>query len=198
MPRGQGKGSEFERLLCEKLAVWWTGDAGVDPIEYCWRSSQSGGRSTQRAKKGKKAAGHSGDIVATSNAMKPFFKLFTVEAKNGYHSYSGFQLLDRPKGMKGLQGIEKFIVQARSAMKRSGTPYWMLVHRRTGREIMTYTPRAFWEKADVPPLDVPTPFAEFFVQVNGVNRWMVCTPLDKFLELIDRKQIIRIYKERVA
>ena len=67
------KGSAFEREISKSLSLWYTEGERDDIF---WRSSQSGGRATTRAKKGKKTAASYGDITALDNRGEPFTDLF--------------------------------------------------------------------------------------------------------------------------
>lgn len=77
-----GKGSDFERKLCKIFSLWWTNNERDDVF---WRTSQSGGRATERQKKGKKTAGSYGDMESKHTISKPFEKTFLVEFKKGYN-----------------------------------------------------------------------------------------------------------------
>ena len=76
-----GKGSDFERSLCKKFSLWWTNNERDDVF---WRTSQSGGRATERKKKGKTTAGSYGDMMSVSKVGKPFEDIFVMEFKKGY------------------------------------------------------------------------------------------------------------------
>jgi len=135
------KGSQFERDVCRALSEWWSNGTRDDVF---WRSSQSGGRATSRAKKGKKTAGQAGDVAATDPDGFLFTRTFTVELKRGYNRADPMHLLDRtPKMAK--QGFEAFLDQAIAARQRDGTPYWLIVHKRDGRVPMAYFPTEFFK-----------------------------------------------------
>lgn len=136
------KGSEFERSICKLFSLWWT-DQQDDSV--FWRTSQSGGRATVRRRKGKGTRGHVGDVTATDPDGVPFTNLITLELKKGYSTCSVAQIVDRPQRLK-QQGFEAFLEQAMTAADNAGTPYWGLIHRRTGKEIMIYLPNELIEK----------------------------------------------------
>ena len=75
------KGGRFEREVSKQLSLWWTEGERDDVF---WRSSQSGGRATTRAKGGKLTAGSYGDITALDSVGEPFLKYFCLELKRGY------------------------------------------------------------------------------------------------------------------
>jgi hypothetical protein len=83
MPKGNQKGSAFERTISKQLSLWWTEGERDDVF---WRSTQSGGRATQRAKSGKTTASSYGDIAPLDSIGKPFTDYFCIELKRGYSS----------------------------------------------------------------------------------------------------------------
>lgn len=133
----QQKGSSFERDICRQLSVWWTGDP--DTHDIFWRTSQSGGRATSRAKAGKRNKHHCGDIAAIDPSGARFTNLVTPELKRGYPKADPIALLDRPKNA-AQQPFEAFLEQAITAAERGGTPFWMIIHKRDRREAMVYFP----------------------------------------------------------
>ena len=129
-----GKGSQYERDVCRQLSLWWTG--GKNDSVF-WRTSQSGGRATQRAKSGRKTFGQYGDIAAVDPIGLPLVKLFTIELKRGRSHGCPNDLLDCRPSTKP-KPFELALLQARDAAVRAGTPCWMLVSRRDGRVSMVY------------------------------------------------------------
>jgi len=90
--QGKGKGGEFERKMCKILSLWWSeSDNGRNDI--FWRTSQSGGRATERKKKGMKTAGSYGDMMAIHESGKPFERFILTEFKKGYDKDIGVLLL---------------------------------------------------------------------------------------------------------
>lgn len=81
MAKKSQKGSSFEREISKLLSLWWSEGERDDVF---WRSSQSGGRATTRAKMGKATAGSYGDITALHVSGEPFTNFFCVELKRGY------------------------------------------------------------------------------------------------------------------
>jgi hypothetical protein len=182
------KGGDFERLICKKLSLWWSKGKTDD---LCWRSSQSGGRATVRHRKGKKTAGHCGDICLTSDRMKAFFKLFTVEVKIGYPKITPLQLLDRPSsGLRGNEQFAKFLIQAKRAAKRAGTLHWMFIHRRSGRSIMLYLPTMAVSELRRLGVEFYSPYARFNIKFASENQTaFTAMPLETFFEAVDRDDI---------
>ena len=97
MPKAQ-KGSQYERDTCKKLSLWWTQDLDKPRDDVFWRTSQSGGRATTRAKKNIKTAYSYGDVTFIDPIGKPFIDSCLVELKRGYtNSISVLDFLDSGK-----------------------------------------------------------------------------------------------------
>lgn len=77
---GGQKGAGFERQVCKHLSRWASGGHREDVF---WRSASSGGRATNKRKRGEAhtAAAQAGDIVATSDEGMSFTKRFFIECK---------------------------------------------------------------------------------------------------------------------
>lgn len=124
------KGSAFERDIARKLSLWWTNDERDDVF---WRTSQSGGRASVRAKKGQKTHGSYGDIAAVDPIGEPLIQTVTIELKRGYKKWSFLDIVDKsPKA--ALQTFEKFWEQVKEDSKNAGTPYSMIIFKRDRRE----------------------------------------------------------------
>lgn len=124
------KGPAWEREVCKKLSLWWSMGIADDCF---WRTHNSGGRATQRHKKGRMTRGQYGDICATHPDAKPFTDVFTVELKRGYPRATIADLLDR-KSTSAIQPYEKFIGKVAALAEIAGTQSWLLITRRDGRE----------------------------------------------------------------
>lgn len=136
------KGSSFERLICKELSLWWSGGTRDDIF---WRSSNSGGRATVRGRQGKGTFGHCGDVAAVDPIGLPLLKTVTLELKRGYSKCSVADLLDEGKGRKPTE-FEGFLVQAREAAARAGTPFWMLIQRRDSKQAVVFMPIELYAK----------------------------------------------------
>lgn len=131
------KGANYERVICKEFSLWLSNGKTDDCF---WRSSQSGGRATTRAKRGKKTEGHAGDITATSKEGRKFLKLFAVEIKCGYSKAKNVdigQLLSSKPGLK-TNTLPDWIKQARRSRRQSNVPNWMLIHKADRREPVVY------------------------------------------------------------
>ena len=149
MPR---KGGDFERELCRTLSLWFSGGKRDDLL---WRSSQSGGRATARARKGQTTAGHCGDICATCPAGEPLTAAVTWEAKRGYGGKKGktaraslTQLLTATAATwksPPKESLPGFIHQAREAKRRAGTKHWALVWKPDNMKAMIFMPEDLFD-----------------------------------------------------
>lgn len=129
MSNRASKGSAFERELCKLLSKWWTGDARDDVF---WRSSQSGGRATQRAKQGLRTHGSYGDIAAVDPIGEPLLKVFTIELKRGNSHGTPWDLLESKPDSKPCK-FEQCLQQAVRSAEQAGSVGWMLILRRDRR-----------------------------------------------------------------
>ena len=129
--RGSRKGGAYERELAKALSLWWTKGETDDAF---WRSSQSGGRATQRAKSGKSTANACGDLRAETAAGQKLLDYFTIEIKRGYGAITLNDFFDGCK-----KGIHEFVAQASAAASLAGTPYWLLIHKRDKRDAIVVT-----------------------------------------------------------
>lgn len=156
------KGGEFERELCKEISRWWSRGSRDDLF---WRTSNSGGRATVRAKKGQRTAGHAGDITATSSAGRKLTDRITFEMKRGYNTAASLHTLFdlRPRNDASAM-YETWIQQARAAAGKAGTPYWCIIHRRDGRVATMTMPYDLWKRVrgDVEPPDL-TLYVDMFV-----------------------------------
>ena len=131
------KGGQWERDICRDLSEWFSGGRHDDLF---WRSSQSGGRATSRRKKGKRTAGHCGDVCATERAGIPLMRVLTLELKRGYNAHHIAALLDRANGCK-QQTYESWIQQAWMAHQNAGSYSWALLAKRDKKQAMIYMER---------------------------------------------------------
>ena len=96
MTKGSLKGFSFEREICKELSFWWTEDERDDVF---WRTSGSGGRATERLKKGKLTSNSYGDMMAIDPIGQPFIDFCFVEIKRGYtKDVSVLEFVDKNKG----------------------------------------------------------------------------------------------------
>lgn len=138
--KGKNKGSKFEREICKLFSLWWT-DRERDDV--FWRTSNSGGRATFRAKKGRGTFGQYGDIQATDAIGQPLINVCNIEIKRGYSDQTMFNLLDRlPHHVES--GFEKFVLQAEADREKADTFTWLLIVKRDGKNTIVFLPRKLW------------------------------------------------------
>jgi hypothetical protein len=134
------KGGEWEREVSKILSLWWTGGERNDVM---WRTHGSGGRATNRAKKGKGTAGASGDLMATHPVAEPLFEYWLAEAKRGYDAKKGKKTrnsesinvlywLDRPVGTKDPQ-LYRWWLKADKEREQDNRCEAVIIFRRTGK-----------------------------------------------------------------
>ena len=124
MPRGNQKGSAFERLICKELSMWWSGGKRDDIF---WRTAGSGARATQRRKSGRDTYGQHGDVQAIDPIGELLTDLFSIELKRGYNKINLLELVTKPEKKTGFV---EFVNQAERQKEESGTPYWMIIFKR--------------------------------------------------------------------
>lgn len=136
MGRGKSKGNSFEREVCKRLSIWWS--EGKDDTVF-WRSQSSGGRATQRTKRGKATDGQYGDIMADGPLGRILIDLFTIELKRGYNTTSPVELIDRSDSA-ALQQLEFWFMKLQECLQYSGSFSWWLIHKRDRRKELLYVP----------------------------------------------------------
>lgn len=193
MPRAL-KGGKFERLIAKQLSMWWSGGIRDDIF---WRSSQSGGRATQRLKSGKKTYGSYGDIAALDPIGEPLMKFATIELKCGFthgSAWEVFEALPTKKNAKKFpqSNFEKAITQARRSAEQAGSHGWLLIVKRDRKRPIIYVDRQLHMRLGIPV----TPFANFNMsirQTDGpfrIRYKFTAFILDKWLRAINPQQII--------
>lgn len=180
-----GKGAEYERHLCKELSLWWTEG---DRNDIFWRTSQSGGRATTRAKTGQRTFGQYGDIQAVDPLGLPLLQLVTVETKRGYSKESFSNVLDKLD--RGVSQWEGFLKQAQEEASEAGTPFWLLIHRRDHRRAMVFMPSDLFQllRGDAPKLHKVRPMG--FLYLKDVH--VVYLRLEDFCSLVTPQNIRRV------
>lgn len=197
MVRGKHKGSDFERELCTKLSLWWSGGEREDIF---WRSSNSGGRATIRTRKKKTTSNHYGDICTIDPIGQPLLDLAVIEAKRGYQDSTIGCLVDRPRKIN-QQTFEGWIQQCMEAMENAESFAWILVVKRNRREAMIYMPSYLWthllEYGDADANWIPQVIFHGKIKIgkrfHTVN--MIGTHLDIWLKNITPAHILKAKKE---
>lgn len=190
MPRGHGKGSEFERYICREFSNWWT-DGERDDI--FWRSDTSGARAKFRSKQGKLTFGQHGDIQAIDPIGVPLTRLCTIELKRGYGNASIGDMLDVSENM-ATQTWERFVRQVREDQVISGTPYWMLITKRDCHKVVIFIPWDFYlVLAELGTLNRARPFLRFRPGTVGMEEVNIFgTTLDEFFRRVSSDTICEL------
>ena len=198
------KGSDFERELCKLLSKWWTKGERDDVF---WRTSQSGGRATQRRKAGKSTYGSCGDLATVDPIGTPLTSTCTIELKRGY-SYANFADIFEMRPDSAQHLWEAFIEQAMREARDAGVPHWLLIVRRDSRKAIICFPKTFWKAVQLhadPTDDIaigfirPIAFIKLALRskdTKSVTPFVhigIC-PLDQFLQAVSPKTIISIHK----
>lgn len=134
------KGGAYEREICKKLSLWWTGGQRDDVF---WRSASSGGRATVRAKRGASTYGQYGDIQAVDPIGVPLMRAVTLELKRGYSKTSFADAIDR-RDCIASQTWEQFVEQASSSAAGAKSFSWILIQRRDKREALAFMPKKLY------------------------------------------------------
>jgi len=125
------KGTDFERLISKKLSLWFCEDKRDDLF---WRTSQSGGRATQRLKSGVSTINSCGDIAALSEEGFELTKHILIELKRGYsQAINPLDLIDK-KGCSSL--ILNWYLKAKMEAQNNLCKYVWLIFKRNRGEIM--------------------------------------------------------------
>ncbi len=192
--KGNKKGSAFERSICVKLSEWWSVGLGEEKRQdIFWRTSQSGGRATERAKKSLKTFGSYGDVMAVDPIGQPLTGMFTIELKRGDSHGHPLDLLDASP-TDTQRKWEKALKQTVSSRESAGSDGWLLIHKRDRREPMVYMDR--WTYKEFNLFSICPTFVVFKVEVNekGGGKWSLyygCSPLEDFLRVVKPQEIIK-------
>ena len=130
MVNSKQKGNTFEIQLATSLSLWWSGGAHDD---WFFRSSNSGGRATERAKTGERTLNSAGDLQAQCHEAQKLLDLICFEGKKGYNTISVADLWEKPKG-----GFHDFVEQSQRAASLAGTCGWAVVHKRDRRKAIIH------------------------------------------------------------
>jgi hypothetical protein len=192
--KGQGKGSAYEREICSYLSLWFSN--GEDD-NWFWRSSQSGGRATIRARQGKSGANQAGDIAAIDPRAQPLMDLVTIEVKKGYAKDTFQDLFDKQPNA-AQQTWERWIEQASTAARVNGTSLWWLITKRDRREALITFPYSFFKILKAQPHKVGKPLAYFSCSLKIENiltniDFVVCH-MDEFFDY-EPKMVLECCKD---
>lgn len=178
------KGSAFEREIAKQLSLWWT--QGPNPrSDVFWRTSQSGGRATSRAKKGQSTVNAHGDLAAVDPIGQPFLDKFTLELKRGNSHGTIADLLDAD-GATELP-IQCTLRQAIRSHKETKSQGWMVIHKRDRKLPLIYASAESFVSTLEDKRPVPLDWARFRLKLPYLKErttFFVCS-LAAFFEVVD-------------
>lgn len=131
---GKRKGNSFERLICKKLSMWWSGNERDDLF---WRTHNSGGRHTVREQKDLDTHHQVGDVTNTHPDGELFIDNFIVECKH-YRNINLWGLITNKKDI-----IFKWWDKL-SEENKDGKMPWLII-RENGRPIILITDQKFYD-----------------------------------------------------
>jgi hypothetical protein len=121
------KGTSFEREICTILSRWWSRGKRADIF---YRTDGSGGRATNRRKRGLSTVNSCGDVGALDPVGLPLLRLFVIELKRGYSKSTIHDLIDRPTKKSKPLVYDEWITKAEREAKEAKSHTWLIVHRR--------------------------------------------------------------------
>lgn len=172
------KGGQYERELSRDISLWMSHGKNDNCV---WRSSNSGGRATVRAKTGKETKEHASDFSAVNKIGRMFLRRFTPELKRGYNAKGNVFINDCVTAAeRKVHTLRDWIKQVQRCQKKTGTPHWILIHRPDNRKAIVYM--------DLPAFRVvcrlakdPNNFGQFSLGRSPKFKNMGFMPLDMFL-----------------
>ena len=173
-----GKGSSFEREIAKKLSLWWTEGERDDVF---WRTSQSGGRSTTRAKSGKTTAGSAGDLTYLDEIGKPFIDTFLIELKRGYtKDIDILPILDNTS-RKRAPMLLQFWEQAERDRKLNNRKHSLVIFKRDKQQTCILFDPALESQIQ----DFDCLFCEDYIEIN-IRKYslLIVAKLDDFLNWV--------------
>jgi hypothetical protein len=201
---GPHKGNPFEREIAKCLSLWFS-DGTNDNI--FWRTHQSGGRATTRAKAGKEASLHCGDIGAVNPIGEPLLKVLSFELKRGYNKAVLHDLIDMPvdKQQAHAKQIEKghkdkiddypyWIAKAERDRLRAGALFWAIIHKRDYREALLVAPSKLFYRLGVKALtnlSLRSPVIKFCLD----STTLTVVHFDAFLQVVKPKDILVLLEQ---
>lgn len=195
--RCKGKGSGFEREICEYLSKWWT-DGERDDV--FWRTSISGGRATVRGKKGKSTQNQAGDITAVDPIGIALTKVFSIELKCGYSRHPLADLMEKSRSTNTVW--PKWFRQAEREQKNANAFSWLLITRRNYMDVLVSFPgEAFFalNKVGAELRDTVPQFRSFvFMGKERSPLSLFVTTLEQFCLAVTRKQVERLCNSLIS
>lgn len=183
---------KFERDVSRALSRWWTFGERDDVF---WRDPVRG----RTPKKGQKTFGQYGDILATDEVGHKLTNLAIIECKTGYKTQNPFDGLDKKPvfGKKTFTQWEDFIFKAESDAEANGSPYWLLIFKRSRRDTMIYFPHRFAERVERDLID-----CEVVAMIRTAHYCVWAMPFADFLDrvspfLVEHGKTRQVQVERI-
>lgn len=187
-----GKGSAFEREICKRLSAWWSLGLGQEErSDIFWRSSQSGGRATQRAKSGRKTFGSYGDIAAVDPIGQPLIQMFTIELKRGSSHGCPGDLLDFKEDNRKHPWM-KCLAQAVRSHEAAGSKAWLMICKRDRRTVMVFMET--YVRKELQIVNTGGSYMRLHLSTKQGRMFLIGMPMEQFLLRVTPKQIISCSK----
>jgi hypothetical protein len=169
------KGGSFERSVSKSISLWVS--EGEDD-SWIWRTSQSGGRATQRAKSGKNTSGAYGDLTFTDGRASWLFDIFSMELKCGYKMAEISSLID---STQAEPLILKFWRQCERDRELSGSKFSLVILKRDRKSPLVIVGNDLFSKL---VLNFSKPECGT-ISFSGKIENLVFIPFDEFFNWID-------------
>lgn len=191
---GKSKGSAYEREIAKRFSRWWSNEERDDVF---WRTDNSGGRATTRAKSGVKTFGQCGDLQASDPIGQPLMDLCVIEIKRGYKEASIGDMLDAPDSAKQKM-FGNFIEQVITDFSKSQSLSWMLITKRDRREELVTMPLVFRLNLvrNSGEDELPIPYSTNILHIKSLKQiyHLVTYRLDYFFETYNSNIVKRTIK----
>jgi hypothetical protein len=129
---GSRKGTPFEREIAKEISWWWSWGERDDLV---WRTANSGGRATERAKTNLITKYQFGDLGPLDPCIYPLFDLFLWEMKRGYNKdLDILELIDLPKHLKKVPILRLWWEKAEEDRKLGERKDKILILQRDNRK----------------------------------------------------------------
>ena len=170
------KGPNFERSKCKQLSLWWTQDETEPHTGAFWRTANSGGRATIRAKQKLKTPNSYGDVGYLDACGKPFIDNCLLELKRGYtKDISILDLLDKKTGIPILL---KWYNKAEEERKLAKRKYTIIIFRRDRHESCILLEKPLFGKIK----DMFGTFKNDSIIINTKKHKFIVLQLNEFLD----------------
>jgi len=187
MANKSSKGGEFEREFSKIFSKYVSNGKRTDIF---WRTAQSGGRATQRAKQNLKTEGAYGDITCLDSTYSFVTEACCFELKRGYNN-TNFQ--DMVDGTKKEPELKKFWTQCERDRELGGRLFSIVVTKRDRKKpIITIPRKLHYLISHKIGLCL---YNRIDISYKGMSTTSI--PLEEFLENVPASSFLRILKEQL-